>query len=365
MRLPLLVRSTVFWFSTLALMPVCAVAQSGQITGQIDGVAVDLALGTPEDQEPGFFINRYAGGGITDLELELLAVSDGADGFEGIMIGLIFEGDGDLALEDFTPDMLIEAEVILIEDWPVDQLDPNSVWLADLDRAAAAEIALSLSEGHQTVTGQFASSRFCLHELDDLDYTPVRRDGGMICKSGALNFAAASDGADMARPAAGPIEVEVLGRIEGMVGTDSFDWLTITRSGAHGTASRAQADDGTTRLSIQGHSPASANFLYEDVLSINIWTKTPVPVGTPIPAEVMFVVEGSGGMPRVFYTSDDAEGEVTATIWHLAPGDALDEIRVELSGRLCRVEGFTSIEGDCLSFQATATTELMDDGTPF
>lgn len=365
MRFPYLVRSTVFWFLALALVPVCAAAQSGQITGQVDGVAVDLDLGTPEDDEPGFFINRYTRRGSTELSLELLAVSEGADGYEGVMIGLMLEGDGDLAPEDFTPDMLIEAEVFLIEEWPVDQIDPRSVWLADLDRVEAFEIALSLSEGSQTVTGQFASRRFCLHEMDDLNYRPVRRDGAMVCKSGALNFSAASDGADMSRPAGGPVEVEVLGRIEGMVGTDSFDWLTITRSGASGTASWAQADNGITRLSIQGHSPASANFLYEDVLSINIWTQAPVPEGTPIPAEVLFTVDSSSGMPRVYYSSNDGEGEATAIIWHLALGGEHDEIRVEVSGRLCRVEGFTPVEGVCRSFQATATTELMDDGTPF
>lgn len=348
-----------------ALLPASTAAQDGQITGQIDGIAVDLTLGTPDDAEPGFFINLHAGGGMTELELDLLAISEGADGFEGIMIGLIFEGDGDLGLEDFTADMLIEAEVLLIEEWPSDQQDPRSVWLAELDRAETAEIALSLSEGSQTLTGQFASRRFCLHELDDFDYIPVRRDGGMICKSGALTFAAASDGVAVTAPTGGPVGVEVLGRIEGMVGTDSFDWLTLIRGDTDGSANWAQADDGTTRLTILGHSPASANFLYQDVLSINIWTQAPIPQATPIPAEVMFIVEGSGGMPRVFYTSDEGDGKATATIWHVALGGEPGEIRVELSGRLCRVEGFAPVEGDCRSFQAIATTELMDDGNPF
>lgn len=352
-------------FGAALVLPVAAQAQTGQIAGNIDGVAFDHPLGTPEPEEQGFFVRHYSGRGFTELEMDLIAIGEGASGLEGVMIGLSFDSDGDLDLSEFTADMLFEAEFVLIEDWPDGQMDPSSIWLADMDSADKFDVVLALDDDNQTVRGQFASSRFCLHQVDDLDYVPVLEGGDMVCKAAVLDFAAASDGADTSAPTGGPVEVEVLGRMAGTVGTDAFEWLTITRSGGQGTASFAQAHDGTLRLRVQGHSPESENFLYQDVMSINIWAHGDIPENTPLPAEVMFALEGTSGLPRVFYTSDEGAGEALAVIRSITLEDARPEIELEVSGTLCRVEGFTPIDGDCRMFNVTGRSELLDDGDLF
>jgi|GEM_PF-2483383 len=352
-------------FGAALVLPVAAQAQTGQIAGNIDGAAFGLPLGTPEPEEAGFFVRQYAGRGFTELNMDLIAIREGESGLEGVMIGLSFDSDGDLDLSDFTADMLFEAEFALIEDWPVDQMDPSSIWLADMDSADDFDVAIALDDDSQIVRGQFASSRFCLHQVDDLGYTPVLDGGDSVCKAAELEFSASSDGADTSAPGGGPVEVEVLGRMKGTVGTDAFEWLTITRNGGQGTASFAQTQDGTLRLRVQGHSPESENFLYQDVMSINIWAHGDIPENTPIPAEVMFALEGTSGLPRVFYTSDEGAGEAQAVIRSITLEDARPEIELDVSGTLCRVEGFTPIDGDCRMFNVTGRSELLDDGDLF
>ena len=343
-----------------------ALAEAGRVTGQIDGAAIAQAIAADPDARSGLFVERHVGGGVTELTLDLMAVSEGRDGFEGVMISLTLEADGDVAAADFTPDMLVDAVAMIVEDWPADAEDPSAVWLAELGRAETFGLdRLELGDTQTALAGQVASRRFCLHEIVDFEPVPLRRDGGMICRSGALQFAAGGAGGAQDAPPRGPMEVEVLGRIEGMVGTQAFDWLTVLPASGAGTASWGRADDGTRVLRIQGHSPASSDFLNADVLSIEIWSEGDVPEASPIPADVTFVVEGTGGMPRVFYTSTEGEGAATATIWHLSLGGEEDQIRVEVSGRLCRVEGLTPIPGDCRTIRATATTELIDAGDPF
>lgn len=350
----------------LSAIPVAGIAQDGRILGQIDGEVFDIAISSPDAPDDGLMIELMEFSGGAELYIDLTAHSPGQGPYDAIMIGLTFEADGATAPAQFTTDMLVAAEVILIEDWPDPNTDPSTIWLAELDRAEAVDIMLDLTTDEGTVSGQFSSRRFCLHEVENDDFTPVLQNGGMICKGGAIEFTAASAGLDApAAQGSRAVEVEILGRLEGMVGTDAFEWLTITRAGASATASYGQTDDGTVHLSLQGHSPASANFLYQDVLSLNIWTQAPVPEGESIPVEVLFVVDGEGPMPRVFYTSDDGEGQATATIWFLTMDQEEDRIELEVEGRLCRVEGMRPVEGDCINFQVRGATEIVDAGAPF
>lgn len=349
----------------LCTIPVAASAQEGRILGQIDGSAFDLTLGSPDAPDEGFVIEQREFSGGAEIYLDITAHSPGSGPYDGVSIGLIFEAEGSTEQERFTADMLVEAEVILIEDWSDATEDPTTIWLAELDRAETIEAVLNLSAENAAVSGNFASRRFCLHELEGDELTPVLQGGGMICKGGAIEFTASTAGLDAPSPEARAIEVEVLGRLEGMVGTDVFEWLTITRAGASATASYGQADDGTVHLSLQGHSPASANFLYQDVLGLNIWTQNPVPKGEGIPVEVLFVVEGEGPLPRAFYTSEEGDGQATATIWFLSMDENEASIELEVEGRLCRVEGMNPVEGDCTFFQVRGATEIIDVGAPF
>ena len=347
-------------------VPTTTSAQDGRIFGQIDGEAIHMAIGSPDVHDDGFMIELVEFSGGSELYIDLTAHTPGEGPYDAIMIGLTFESGGTSTPAQFTTDMLVEAEVILIEDWPDATEDPSTVWLAELERAEAVDIMLNLSAGERTVSGQFLSRRFCLHEVENDEFIPVLQGGGMICKGGAIEFTAASAGLDVpAAQGSRAVEVEVLGRLEGMVGTDAFEWLTITRAGASATASYGQTDDGTVHLSLQGHSPASANFLHQDVLSLNIWTQDPVPEGKAIPVEVLFVVEGEGPMPRAFYTSEEGKGQAVATIWFLSLDEAEPNIQLEVEGRLCRVEGMRAIDDDCLTFQVRGATEMVDAGVPF
>ena len=350
----------------LSAAQVAGGAQDGRILGQIDGEAANLAIGSPDTPDLGLMIELSEFSGGAELYIDLIAHAPGEGPYDAIMIGLTFEADDASAPAQFTTDMLIEAEIILIEDWSDPTTDPSTVWLAELDRAEAIDITVDMIGDDGAVSGQFASRRFCLHEVKNDDFLPVLQNGGMICKGGALEFTAASAGLDApAAQGARAVQVEVLGRLEGMVGADVFEWLTITRAGASATASYGQTNDGTVHLSLQGHSPASTNFLYQDVLGVNIWTQAPVPEGEGIPVEVLFVVEGEGPMPRAFYTSEVGEGTATATIWFLSMDDDEANIELEVEGRLCRVEGMQPVAGDCINFQVRGATEIVDAGAPF
>lgn len=164
---------------------------------------------------------------------------------------------------------------------------------------------------------------------------------------------------DRPAPLATTESVEVLGQIAGTLGDEHRDWLTILPVGGMGAATAtAELDDGkVVALRIQGHSPASENFLARDVLSIQLHDWPALEVGHAVQAEVLWVLDS----PRNFYTSDEGEGSVTATIGSLEMAGDLGQVALTLEGRLCRVESLTPVPGSCLPFSAEVATEVLRD----
>jgi len=335
-------------------LPFAAQAETGRVAGNLDGASVDFALGENASGLPPMMVEIYAGSGFTELSLQLFALQDTANGLGGVMVMLGFEDESGLEAGDFTAEMLVDGVVMVVEDWPEGSANPAQVWLAELDSADEFSVdALAMDQEPPRVAGRMASRRFCLHDFTSGDPEPLRRDGAMICKSGAIAFDAAISPGEAA-PA--PVEVEVLGRAEGMIGYDSYDWITIQPQGSGQATARISAGPaGGQSLQLQAHSPASSDFLRRDVLTIAVHDSDALAERTPLPGEVSFFID----YLQDFYTSSVGEGEATVTLRNLYLDGVESEVELIAEGRLCRIEGTTPVDGDCKSFEIRLQTELQ------
>ncbi len=335
-------------------LPFAALAETGRVAGNLDGASVDFALDENTAGLPPMMVDIYTHSDFTELSVQLFALQGTADGLSGVMVMLGFEDDSVQEAGDFTPDMLADGVVMVVEDWPDGSSNPAQVWLAELDSADAFSVeTLAMDQDPPRVAGRIASRRFCLHDFTSGDPVPLRRDGAMICKSGAIAFDAAISPGEAA-PA--PVEVEVLGRATGMIGYDSYDWITIQpQDGGQATARISEGPAGGQRLQLQAHSPASNDFLRRDVLTIAVHDSAALQEHVQLSGDVSFFVDHL----QDFYTSSVDEGAATITLRNLYLDGVESEVELIAEGRLCRIRGNTPVDGDCKTFEIQLQTELQ------
>ncbi len=127
---------------------------------------------------------------------------------------------------------------------------------------------------------------------------------------------------------------------------------------------------GYTLLSITGLDPESPNILRERALSIRLDLDDPdaVPLGQPMPADIEYYAEFSGGfIPELLYTSEDAleDARVTFDQLDLTPGGGHATGRFEAT--LCRLERARMMRdegpdtGDCRRIEGAFDTALADE----
>lgn len=341
----------------LSLLPGLSMAQTGQMTGNLDGAPLDFAVSDGVGGMPGLLFEAHEGRGYSELGVMASALAETADGLTGIILFMDFETEPGMAVENLTADMADYAEVMVIEEWNSGAENPGKVWLAGRDRFSMFEIdQISLQDENAILAGRMASPRFCLHDMSSGEPEPVRRDGAMICKPGAVNFALATDDA-MTPPPPQPMQMEVLGRATGMVGVDSYEWVTFQPQSGAPTVTLERLGGGDI-LRLQAHNPASANFLRADVLSVTLVGDTAtgdIPSEGSLPVELAFFTGESGS----FYSAQDGEGGMTAEIINFYAEDGQSEITMNLEGRVCRVERFELVAGDCKAFEAQIATQVI------
>ncbi|MGY6411300.1 MAG: hypothetical protein ACXIUV_09785 [Alkalilacustris sp.] len=340
----------------LAGLSVPVLAEEGRIGGNLGGVPFDFEIRDHIDGLTGIdFRTLTTSGGAASVSFTLEALQETGNRVEGVVIHVEFA-----SVEDFVAGTVRDGEIMVIEEWPAGSPDPTRVWLAEADRFESVVFDAARIDGDTgAIARQITSQRFCLHEFDGFDPVPVRRDMAMICQSGAVSFAAASDGA-AAPPARAPIEVEVLGRIEGMIGLDSHSWVTILSRNGDATATLGELPGGTEILRLQGHSPSSPDFRRQQVLGVTL-------VGDPatgliardaaVPAEVSFFP----GIDSAYYTSGGEGGSAEARVLQLYLDDEGGAALLEIEGRLCRVDGLEEVAGRCRSFDLLVRTQILRD----
>lgn len=339
------------------LFPGLSAAQSGQITGNLDGESLSFTVSNGAGGMPGLLFEPYAGRDYAALGVMASALEETADGISGVMVFFDFETDEEMPAQDLTPEMAAFAEVMVVEKWENGAANPSRLWLAEMDRFDLFEIdEMSLEGDAGRLTGRITSRRFCLHDMTSGEPEAVRRDGAMICKPGVVNFALASEGATTPPPPQ-PLQLEVMGRVTGMVGNDSYEWITILP--ADGAPSvTLERSGGFDLLTLQAHFPASADFLRADVLSVTIAGDTvtgEIPREGTLPVELSFFT----GEPGVYYSAQDGEGEMVAEYINFYVEDGKGEISMNLEGRICRVENSELVADDCKAFEARVATDLL------
>jgi len=336
-----------------ASLAVPALADTGRIAGNLDGepFVFDLRDNIEGLTGADFRTLNLASIGSTHLSVTLEALREGAAGIEGVVMVLDFD-----AAEDVSVGNLQDGEIMVIEAWPADSPDPTQVWIAEFDRferVAFDEVRLAGDVG--VISGQITSERFCLHEFDGDDLVAVRQDRAMVCRTGAVAFSAASAGG--AAPAArGPVEREILGRIDGVIGLDRFNWVTILPRHGDATATLGELPGGTEILRLQGHSPSSPDFRRQQVVSITLVGDSAtgrISRDATVPAEVEFFP----GTDRGYYSSGGEGGAEARVIALHLDGDT-GETSLEIEGALCRVEGFEEVAGACKSFKLEVHSEI-------
>lgn len=340
-----------------ALSPSYGLAQSAQVTGNLDGETLDFSMSGTVGGMPPLFLETYTDGGTSELEIIAGAIVETEGGLDGVMLFLGLETDDASQSIEPTSDMAYFAEAMIVDEWAPGAPFPETVWMAELDRFAVFEIdTLSIEGDAGTLTGRITSDRFCLHSFSGDEPVAVRRDGAMICKPGAVNFAMSSDGATVPPPPS-PMEVEVLGRATGMIGYDSYEWITFLPAGAEPTATIDQIG-GLELLRIQAHNPASGDFLRDDVLTVTVAAD---PATGEIPSRGMVPVELSffTGEQGSHYTSQVDSAGVTADILSFYVDGDMGEIDMVLDGRICLVEGLETVPDDCKAFEAQIATEIF------
>ncbi|MCC5986556.1 MAG: hypothetical protein JJT95_02665 [Pararhodobacter sp.] len=220
----------------------------------------------------------------------------------------------------------------------------------------------------------------------------------------------------------GPATMEVLGRVNARLGNDEREWVTIAGEirGQHAASANFQrieismpgfADtfgamagvlseeeqeqlgmldqlftennpmaaimeeltgqriDGSDQISltISGHDPTSPNILTEQVLALDVHlTSAQPPLGRPIPAEVTYVLEASGGfIPAVFYTSGEGGAEASVSFDRLELGPDGAHATGSFHATICRMEGARLMDGadmsDCMPVEGSFDTALVEE----
>ncbi|MCM2562215.1 hypothetical protein M8756_08610 [Lutimaribacter sp. EGI FJ00015] len=344
------------WTAHLATVsPV--MAQTGQVTGTLEGEPLDFTVSDGVGGMPGLFYETYGGSGYSGLGIIASALEQSDDSIDGVMLFMDFESEGSVSPADMTADMVADAVIMVVEAWDAGSQNPERVWLAELDGFQSLEIdRLDLGGDAGALSGRIASDSFCLQDMSSGDPEPIVQDNAEICRAGTVNFTMVSGDATTAPPEQ-PMQIEELGRVTGMIGRDTYEWITFLADGAQATASidRAGVFD---MLNIQAHSSDSDDFLRADILTVTVAgdfaTGEIINDGT-VPVNVSFFPDGIGS----HYTSEIDGGEVSASVSSFTHDSDQGEIEMSLEGRLCRVEDFAPVEGDCKTFELEVMTKLL------
>lgn len=344
--------------ASLCLFPSFAHAQSSaQVTGNLDGEVLDFSMTNAVGGMPALYLETYTDGDTPEVEVIAGAIEETQEGLDGVMLFLGLAAGPDSVANLPSSDMAYFAEAMVVDEWTPGAPFPETVWLAELDGFEIFEIdTLSFADEAGALSGRITSDRFCLHSFTGDEPIAVRRDGEMICKPGAVTFAMSTDGAATPPPPP-PMEVEVLGRATGMVGRDSYDWITFLAPGAEPTATIDQ-DGAIDLLRLQAHDPASDNFLRDNLLSVTIMGDLEtgkIPDGGTVPVELSFFTDE----PGVFYSSEDGDGGVTANVLSFHVDGDLGEVDMVLEGQICKIDGFELVSDDCTSIEAQIATEII------
>ncbi len=347
-------------FATVAsLAPVRSGAQSGLVTGMLDGETIGFQNMSGVNGVPGFIVEPYESGDVFGANVQVYMLDQIDVSIEGAIIWLNFETDGGEPPVEMTTPEVVDSMVMIVDEWIAGADYPARVWLAMTEQAENVGFNLQNQKpDHYALMGQLPAAEFCLHNLGADDLTPILSGGEMVCVPGALVFRVTGAGsASKLDDSPRELEAEVLGRISGSIGGQDYEWLTIFSRGAP-TASLQRFGAGQM-IRIQGHSPASDDFLRKDVLSLNMsddFAQGYIPEGARVPVEVSFFPEGLSG---VHYSGQDGTADVTAIIIsHDLNAEQSGSIEMLISGTMCRVEGFEFTD-DCPKIEAHVKTELL------
>lgn len=345
-------------------VPGVALAQTGSITGHLDGKPFSHALSGQVVGYPAGGFDFAADGRRSDLDVMMIALDESGDQVHGAMLFINLRHEGDVLFHEMTPAMFDGAMLMLVDQWTKGESDPSRVWVAEAGRADGFTIealALSEEEGVGQIAGAMRGGQFCLNDASSGDPVPVMRDGSPVCKAGEASFQMAiGDVADIQAPApASTVDVEVLGRLQGNVGDEAREWLTILGARGDSSARFERLDGQSMAIYITGHSPTSDDFLRQGVISINLLGESVdgLPLNTPVPAEVTYFVDGT----NLLYSAQDGNGKAEAEVHRLDIEADAAQIELAVSGRLCRVENFRLVADDCLPFKVRGNTEVIHD----
>lgn len=343
----------------LVLFPGLALAQSGQVTGTLDGQPLDFTASDGVGGMPTLFYETYGGSGYSGLGIIASALEQSGDSINGVMIFMDFESESSFSPSDVTLDMVVDTVIMVVDAWDAGSQNPERVWLAKLDGFQSLGIdQLDLEGDAGALSGRITSDSFCLHDMSRGDPpVPIVQDDAAICQTGTVDFTMASD-TTKAAPPEQPMEVDVLGQMTGAVGDAAYDWITFVANGVQPTAT-FDGSGALDMISLQAHSPESADFLRDDILSIDIAAEVAtgrIVEGESLSAGVHFFPAGR----EAYYTTDSGAAQVTATIIGFSHRNGQSEIAMTLEGQICRIEGLTEVPNDCKSFAAEGVTELVD-----
>ncbi len=337
-----------------------AAAQTGTIRGELDGNSFEYAISGEAAQLPSADINLSEYRGNTELMVMMVGVAQGSDQTEGVIGFLGFEGKGKLEIGQVTPSMLNSGLMMIANEWPKDQPEPTTLWIADFDEAETLTVEeMTLSDNNSYIRGAMRSQKFCLHDSTAGDNVPVKRDGALVCKPGEVSFEITiGDAQNSSATKGAEVEVEVLGRLEGTIGNDAYQWMTILPKRAQQSSATFTLHNGKINaLKLRGYSPTSEDFKRQDIISINIAQTSleAIPLNEPVGAEVSFFIDGIGSL----YSAQDGSGNAKAVVTALSMNDGLGQATIEVSGHMCRIEDLKLVEGDCKPFEVKGTTEVV------
>lgn len=341
----------------LALFPGLAWAQSGQVTGTLDGELLEFTGSDGVGAMPALFFETHGDSGYSGLRIIASVLEQSGDSIDGVMLFMDLESESSLSPGDMTADMVADAVIMVVDEWDAGAQNPERVWLAERDAFQSLRIDQLDPEGDAgALSGSITSDSFCLQDMTGGDPVPILQDDAEICRTGTVDFTMAS-GVATEEPPTPPMQVEVLGRVTGTIGSDSYDGITFLADGAEATANieRGGAFD---MVRIQAHSPESSDFLRSDILTVNFATDPAtgeIVTDSNDAVNVSFFPDGIGS----HYASDVGDGAVRATVSDFTLDGENGEIALSVEGQFCRVEDFVEVEGDCKAFDLEIATEVL------
>ncbi|AWB32586.1 hypothetical protein DBV39_01360 [Orrella marina] len=344
------------------LLSASVLAQTGEISGSLGGQSFQYNLSGEPMGFPGAMMDFASDGATAELDVIMFGLEPEGKEVKGAMVFVAVETEGDYQLEDLQADMPFSVMIMLADKWVADEADPRTAWIAESDEASSVSIdRLDLTEEGGSIAGRLVSDKFCLHDSANGKDEPVLKNGEPVCQSGEVAFQVDIGDAQAMAAQPGPdrnVEVDVLGQLEGTVGDNHYQWMTILPKGSdQGSATFSEISGKPAGISLQGYSPEAGNFLSQDVMSISILSKhiDGFRLNEPMDADVTFMVDGS----KLIYSGQDGEGGAQAIVRDFKIDGDLATVTLEVSGRLCRVEQFKLIADDCLPFAVSGQSELM------